>query len=270
MKNTLITAATLLACIGTATSAVVFNSFDTYTQDFNSFAGSEGTLPAGFSLGFFSGTDVFRGVFNSTTANFGDFTGVMAATSGSGNSSLAWVERNGTASLNDGRLFLTITNNTGAPITGFNVSYDVQAWGNGRRDNRVRLKYDTFLTPAESGGRETFETDIFSTINPNHTEVAGGSEFVLDGSAIGNFETVSGFVDLTTLEIAEGNPAAGVFGALPDGETAYFRWQISNANLTSGSRSALGIDNLSITPIPEPSTALLGGLGLLALLRRRR
>jgi uncharacterized protein (TIGR03382 family) len=29
-------------------------------------------------------------------------------------------------------------------------------------------------------------------------------------------------------------------------------------------------DNLSITSIPEPSTALLGGLGLLALLRRRR
>jgi uncharacterized protein (TIGR03382 family) len=30
------------------------------------------------------------------------------------------------------------------------------------------------------------------------------------------------------------------------------------------------IDNLSITAIPEPSAALLGGLGLLALLRRRR
>ena len=29
-------------------------------------------------------------------------------------------------------------------------------------------------------------------------------------------------------------------------------------------------DNLSIQTIPEPSTALLGGLGLLALLRRRR
>jgi uncharacterized protein (TIGR03382 family) len=30
------------------------------------------------------------------------------------------------------------------------------------------------------------------------------------------------------------------------------------------------IDNLTITAIPEPGAALLGGLGMLALLRRRR
>jgi hypothetical protein len=34
--------------------------------------------------------------------------------------------------------------------------------------------------------------------------------------------------------------------------------------------TAANIDNLSITAIPEPSAVLLGGLGLLALLRRRR
>jgi hypothetical protein len=33
---------------------------------------------------------------------------------------------------------------------------------------------------------------------------------------------------------------------------------------------AMRIDNLLITAIPEPSSALLGGLGLLGLLRRRR
>ena len=35
---------------------------------------------------------------------------------------------------------------------------------------------------------------------------------------------------------------------------------------------AAGLDNVavSVTAIPEPSAALLGGLGLLALLRRRR
>jgi hypothetical protein len=32
----------------------------------------------------------------------------------------------------------------------------------------------------------------------------------------------------------------------------------------------IGIDNIQITVIPEPSAALLGGLGMLALLRRRR
>jgi MYXO-CTERM domain-containing protein len=34
--------------------------------------------------------------------------------------------------------------------------------------------------------------------------------------------------------------------------------------------SVMWMDNLSVTAIPEPSAALLGGLGLLALLRRRR
>lgn len=38
---------------------------------------------------------------------------------------------------------------------------------------------------------------------------------------------------------------------------------------TDGS-GIIGIDNIVITAIPEPSAALLGGLGLLALLRRRR
>ena len=32
----------------------------------------------------------------------------------------------------------------------------------------------------------------------------------------------------------------------------------------------IGIDNIAVTGVPEPSTAVLGGLGLLALLRRRR
>ncbi len=31
-----------------------------------------------------------------------------------------------------------------------------------------------------------------------------------------------------------------------------------------------GLDNIRLTPIPEPSAALLGGIGLLGLLRRRR
>jgi len=38
---------------------------------------------------------------------------------------------------------------------------------------------------------------------------------------------------------------------------------------TSGT-ATIGIDNMVITVIPEPTTALLGGFGLLALLRRRR
>ena len=40
--------------------------------------------------------------------------------------------------------------------------------------------------------------------------------------------------------------------------------------LNSGVGSGYDIDNVSLVAVPEPSAALLGGLGLLALLRRRR
>ena len=46
----------------------------------------------------------------------------------------------------------------------------------------------------------------------------------------------------------------------------YSRIFLNNGNQTSSFR----IDNVSVTLVPEPSAALLGGLGLLALFRRRR
>lgn len=43
-------------------------------------------------------------------------------------------------------------------------------------------------------------------------------------------------------------------------------WVVSSGTNSRGVANA----NLTVNPIPEPSSALLGGLGLLALLRRRR
>ena len=53
---------------------------------------------------------------------------------------------------------------------------------------------------------------------------------------------------------------------------AYVGWFTSAAggvNLDPNNRQ-VSIDNFSLTAVPEPSTALLGGLSVLALLRRRR
>ncbi len=71
----------------------------------------------------------------------------------------------------------------------------------------------------------------------------------------GQYQTFS----LTSGVVPEGSPLIG------DGH------QIQLRILNSGPRSSFAIiDNVSLTAIPEPSAALLGGLGLLALLRRRR
>lgn len=241
-----------------------FDSFVPYTENFNDFRGTEATLPAGFSITA-GGTNIFRGEFNSGTNNAADFTGIMAATSDGVNYALVWRESTGNASLDDARILLAITNNTGSPIYGFEVSYDLQAWVNGRRDNELRFKYDIYPDSDAAPLRSAFETDIWTrntvrTRNPNHTPIASnGNQFVLNGHVEGNFVNVSGSIDLTSLLIDETDPAAGVFGPLEDGETAYFRWQISNNQLTDGNRSALGIDNLSITPLatPPPSAPVL-------------
>jgi hypothetical protein len=241
-------------------------SFDfigqTYAQNFNAFRGTEATLPDYFSIAVVSGIDIYRNVFDATVDAASSFTGIKSATSDGSNFSLAWREGTGAAALDDTRVLFMLTNNTGEAIAGFNVSYDVEAWVNGRRDNQLRFKYDVYADSDESqaaAGRQAFETDIFATMNPHHTPIAAnGDQFVLDGKDAANRVTVSGYVDLTTLRLDQNNPSAGVFGVLPPGRTAYFRWQISNGALVDGNRSALGIDNISITALAQ-STAASGG-----------
>lgn len=55
--------------------------------------------------------------------------------------------------------------------------------------------------------------------------------------------------------------------AVEDQATVYFRIVLDGATGTSGNNR---FDNITVEGVPEPSVALLGGLGLLGLLRRRR
>jgi MYXO-CTERM domain-containing protein len=56
---------------------------------------------------------------------------------------------------------------------------------------------------------------------------------------------------------------------LAPGESATFRISFSGGTVSNTDQITY-LDNVAITGIPEPGAALLGGLGLLALLRRRR
>jgi hypothetical protein len=72
--------------------------------------------------------------------------------------------------------------------------------------------------------------------------------------------------------VGTGNLDAGLKGTLSyigDG-TGVVRLRIGPAGTLNSLRFEGEIDNLSVSLIPEPGAALLGGLGLLTLLRRRR
>lgn len=216
-----------------------------YMQTFNDYRGSAATVPNGFFVEWdvarvadpFTGIGLFE--VSDPSTSYGGFT---AYTQGAGTHYSFGIREREPVDLRDARLYLHVTNTTGQAITGFLVSYDVEAWYIGHRRNRIRLKYDDQF----GGGR--FEEDIFSTDNPS-SETAPGTK--VNGALSAHRTSVSGFVNLATYLDPDGEP----FGVLPDGADAYFRWQISNAAGDSGDlRAGLAINNVIITPVAEPVT----------------
>ena len=65
----------------------------------------------------------------------------------------------------------------------------------------------------------------------------------------------------------------GTFAGLADGANftdAGGDWQIDYFDTSPGLNGGTGTSFVTVTAVPEPTAALLGSLGLLALLRRRR
>ena len=218
----------------------------TYTEDFNDYRGTEATLPAHM---FVTWDTVSIG---EDSPYQGVNTGALTAYTSDSVDHAFGIRERLPVDLRDARLYFEFTNNTGQAITGFHIRYDVEAWYVGNRRNRIRLKYDTTL------GDGRFETDIFSTDNPSSETTA---RTAVNGSLPEHRVTVTGFVNLLTLDDGSGS----LFGPLAPGETAYFRWQFSNRveGDDSGShRSGLAINNLSISPVPEPAGIALLAVGL--------
>ncbi len=112
---------------------------------------------------------------------------------------------------------------------------------------------------------------------------SGNTTQFSNGGAVGGSAT---FTDgqMITFVLSDFDGSGSAFNS--DGETDVVKMYVGNTltntftglNLDAADQFisfhannvVANIDNLSITAIPEPSAALLGGLGLLALLRRRR
>lgn len=133
-----------------------------------------------------------------------------------------------------GLITISLTNNTGSTLTlnGFHFDYGGTGATGFAGYTAMDLKYN-------------------GTLITRYTGISA------DGSTIAN---ISNYLDFD---------ATGLAFTLANGATGSF----TLSGFTMGTGTTTGdqnFDNFAITAVPEPGAALLGGLGLLALLRRRR
>jgi hypothetical protein len=158
---------------------------------------------------------------------------------------------------------LRLTNNTGADIGSFDLSYELEVAGT---RTLVTTRQVHSVVEYFSGTPSNWITDTFTSVAglqidfaPTvYTETEGTFKVVNnpDDPNPGNYISSAGVTDQTL--------------TWANGQDLWIRWTLTGDN----SDFNVGLDNVSFTAVPEPATyALLSGLavlGLIALRRRRR
>lgn len=164
---------------------------------------------------------------------------------------------------------------TSFPASDGTVTMTVDVSPNGFRDRGV-----TAPITGHADAAVLRDLAFWSTTNPITFTFSGlqiNTEYTVLGwvfdSESGNsgknidFTTNGGTVSITTSNTSNNNAAFSISNLTSDGTGA----ATIVMDHTGGSGGAVSfVNGFQLTAIPEPSAALLGGLGLLALLRRRR
>lgn len=142
-------------------------------------------------------------------------------------------------------------------ITGDSSNWMAVRVGSGGENSAVNAADVTFGALARANGQmQTFENAVADAFGTASAAAPRTAQFfyAFNSWDAGSTVTFTGMID--------GNTVA----------TDTFTWDASNdmkivfAGISDGST----VDNIVVSTIPEPSAALLGGLGILGLLRRRR
>jgi hypothetical protein len=184
----------------------------------------------------------------------------------------------------------------GGEVVGKQISFNTDVFFN--NPGAANYLAYTAITVAADNSLQVSGAGSGFSIRFEETDLGGGATQTInfyDGATIvtaipfANPAGLNGFtVDLFIDDLVDGNPWDGVgsttIGLSIDGTpigsyTKAAGGYTSNFITLEGSSNLAGVqlglhtfDNLTVytAPIPEPSAALLGGLGLLGLLRRRR
>ena len=252
---------TVLAALSSLTAqAQIDYTGGTYSQNFDAMP-SSGTVASPFSS-----TVGVQGSIPGAT----EFKGTKAG--GTGTSPMPFTVDNGSA--NSGALYsYGETNSSDRALGTLASGSNVPAFGV-ELVNNTPFSFASFtLTVSREQWRSSTQTLNTVIFEFGTSGVAGVSS--------GNFLTQPGFTPLSTFDLVGASPVATnglldgnansivLTGTIPvsldPGQSLFLRWTDTN---DTGSDAGLAIDNFSITGVPEPSTYVLLGFGLLLCAQR--
>lgn len=229
-------------------------SQSTYTQDFDSLAGSTNANIAGFQrVEFGRNADTSYRVGNGAGNNLAGDIYSFGAT-GSGERALGSVGSGSLAPTYFGGIF---TNGLGSTISSLSFAYTGEQWRvSNSGDDALFFEFSTDASDLVSGTWSSISALDFAAIRDDGTSLGAG----LDGNAAANQSLISSTI--ANLSIANG----ASFG---------FRWRDANSG---GNDQGLAVDNLSITAgtlaaaVPEPASwaMMIVGFGVVGGALRRR
>ncbi|MBN8457963.1 MAG: PEP-CTERM sorting domain-containing protein [Verrucomicrobia bacterium] len=246
ITSSLLLSVTLLA-VGASNAGAAISLADgvAYTQNFDTLAnsGTSSTMPDGWVY-------VETGSSANTTYTAGTGSGNAGDTysfgpSGSSDRALGGLQ-SGSVVPTFGASF---TNNVGASTIDITITYTGEQWRLGAtgREDRLDFEYSANATSLTTGTWTSYNSLDF--VAP----VTSGTTGALNGNTSPN-RTTGITATITGLSVTVGG-------------TFWIRWKDFNA---TGADDGLAVDDFSITAVPETSAALLGALGVLGMLRRRR
>lgn len=239
-------AAVTILGFGEARAAMIINSLNSpATENFDTFAGTIATIPANFTWtpdgASGTNTNFERGLLDPATTAYNNNNGLYAllySTNSSTDRAFGTKRQPNTTPIT---LAWSFINQTGADISNFNVSWDVEQYTQGGRPTKIDLDYN----PNGSGATQAGITGTSLTTAQTGTPTSGAN--LPGGTAPGGGPPI---ITSRSVSISLATPLA-------NGQSIDFRW-ITTGNDPAGANAHFAVDNLSVTAVPEPSIAWLG------------